>query len=135
MRSMFMSAQFSRFDLGRHVLSQPVTVAPQSAYALDFLKSVGLDPSDIEKIQDPTVRAAFKADYQRCVEKGLDSLTGIACLAELGAKVYAKLNEQKAAPPIQYQPVQPASEFPWIPVLIGLVAAGGLVYFLATKGK
>jgi len=136
MRSMFMSAQFQRFDLGKHALSQAVVMGPQSAFALnDILGKVGLDPSDIDKIEDPAVRADLKASYQRCVDKGLDSIGGITCLAELGAKVYAKLNEQKAAPPIQYQPVQPASTFPWIPVTIGLVAAAGLVYFLATKGK
>lgn len=135
MRSLFNSVPFQRFDLGRHALSQAIVVGPESAYSVNsILSKIGLDPSDIDKVSDPTVRAQFKAEYEKCQGKGLDSIEGIGCLAALGAKVYAKLQEDQKAP-VAKLPVQQPTEFPWIPVLIGTAAAAGLIYFLATKGK
>jgi hypothetical protein len=139
MRSLFSSAPFTRFDLGAHALSQAVTGgAPQTAFSLtDYLDKVGLDAGDIDKVQDPKVRAEFKADYEKCKTKGLDSLEGIACLGVLAVKVYAKLKEEgeKPPPPMPVVATQKASSFPWIPVAIGGVAAAGLIVYLATKGK
>jgi hypothetical protein len=133
MRSFFSSAQFSRFDLGNHVLSQRPMELGVTNPLKDILSTIGLDASDIQKIQDPTVRAQFKDSYDRCSE--MDTAKKVACLAELGAKVYAKLQEESKQPYVPMQPVVQPSTFPWIPVTIGLAAAGGLVYFLATKGK
>lgn len=133
MRSVFVSAPFTRFDLGTHILAG----RPQMGFSFkDLLPGVGLTPGDIDKIQDPAVRADFKTAYERCQGFGLDSAKGIACLAELAAKVYAKLESQGNAPLTPIAPVQqPASSLPIIPIAIAVLAAGGLVWFLATKGK
>lgn len=134
MRSVFVnSAFFRRFDLGTHILS-----SPQMGFSFkDLLPAVGLTPADIAKIEDPAVRAEFKTAYERCQGLGLDSTKGIICLAELGAKVYAKLEEQKKTGPIT--PITPLSQstssLPIVPIAIAVIAAGGLVWFLATKGK
>lgn len=138
MRSLFTNAPFTRFDLGSHVLSQAVGVGPQTAFSAvsDILSKVGLDPSDISKIQDPKFRAEYNDEYERCKSKGLDSIEGIGCLAALGAKVYAKLSEEEKKPytPIAVQRPK-ESGIPWVPIAIGGVAAAGLIYYLATKGK
>lgn len=130
MRSLFNSAPFAKFDLGRHALSQ------QGAYSLtDLLDNVGLEPSDIDKIQDKKFRDETKADYDKCRAKGLDTTEGLACLAVVAGKVYAqlKLEREPAYKPPVVLPQQ--SEFPWVPVALGGALAAGLVYFLATRGK
>lgn len=135
MRSVFVNSSFSRFDLGTHILSRGLN--PQMGFSFkDLLPGVGLSPSDIDKIQDPAVRAEFKTAYQRCEAKGLDSVQGIGCLAELAAKVYAKLNEQATLPitPIKATNV-PTDSFPIVPVAIAGLAAAALIWFLATRGK
>lgn len=133
MRSVFVnSAFFRRYDLGTHILSG----GPQLGFSFkDLLPGVGLSPSDIDKIKDHAVRDEFKTAYQRCQGFGLDSVKGIACLAELGAKVYAKLSEQDKLPITPIKPVVPQESLPIIPIVIAVIAAGGLVWFLATKGK
>jgi hypothetical protein len=136
MRSLFSVAQFKRFDLGHHVLGQRVTAAPQSAFSItDYLNKVGLDAGDIDKIQDPKFKEEAKADYEKCKTKGLDTAEGLACIAALGVKVYAKLKEEESRPAAPVVVSKPQESFPWIPVGLGVVAAGGLVYFLATRGK
>lgn len=136
MRSVFVnSAFFRRFDLGTHVLAGGR--APQMGFSFkDLLPGTGLDASDIDKIKDPAVRDQFKTAYQRCQGFGLDSVKGIACLAELGAKVYATISSQDNLPITPIKPVTPTdTSLPIIPIAIALLAAGGLVWFLATKGK
>jgi hypothetical protein len=132
MQTFFNGAPFARFELGRHVLSQ------QTAFSItDYLSKIGLTPADIDKVQDPKFREEYKAEYQKCKDKGLDSGEGIACLGILAAKVYAQLKMEENKPVQTAVPMQQPkpSEFPWIPVAIGGVAAVGLVYFLATRGK
>lgn len=132
MRSLFSSAPFTRFDLGNHVLS----LKPQLGFSFkDIISQAGFDESDIRKIQDPAAREEFKAALERCKSKGLETTQGIVCMAELSAKVYAKLQEQDKMPLTPIQPVQQPSSFPIVPVMIAALAAGGLVWFLATKGK
>jgi hypothetical protein len=132
MRSLFSSAPFTRFDLGNHVLS----VRPQLGFSFkDVLSTVGFDDSDISKIQDPAAREEFKVALERCRGKGLETTQGIVCMAELSAKVYAKLQEQGKMPLTPMQPVQQPSSFPFIPVAIAALAAGGLIWFLATRAK
>jgi hypothetical protein len=138
MRSVFVnSAFFRRFDLGTHILSGGR--APQMGFSFkDLLPAVGLTPADIAKVEDPAVRADFKTAYERCQTMGLDSTKGIVCLAELGAKVYAAISAQGKAPITPVTPIAPASStgsLPIIPIAIAVIAAGGLVWFLATKGK
>lgn len=136
MKSLFSNQQFARFDLGRHMLSQGVTAAPQTVFSIeDYLNKVGLDSGDIDKIQDKQVRDEFKAEYDRCKEKGLTSTDGLTCLAALGVKVYQKLQEEESQPLATVPIARSEESFPWIPVTLGVVAAGGLVYFLATRGK
>jgi uncharacterized membrane protein YebE (DUF533 family) len=130
MKSMFNSAPFARFDLGRHVLGQ------QTAFSItDYLSKVGLDSGDIDKIQDKEFRDKYREEYNKCNEKGLTTVDGLACLGALGVKVYAKLQEEETKPAAILVARPAASQFPWIPVTIGGVAAAGLVYYLATRGK
>lgn len=134
MRSLFSSAPFTRFDLGNHVLS--LAAGPRLGFSLkDIFSKVGLDDSDISKIEDPAAREEFKAALERCKSKGLDTTQGVVCMAELSAKVYAKLQEQGKMPLTPMPPVQQPSSFPIIPVAIAALAAGGLIWFLATRAK
>lgn len=141
MNSMFSNAAFSRFDLGSHVRAKAaglprVTLAQgvPSAYSVtDYLSKIGLDPSEIDKISDPAFRAQYKEEYARCQEKGLTSTAGLGCLAALGVKVYAKLQEEESKPAATMPLPSQKSEFPIIPVAVGTAGILGLVYYLATK--
>lgn len=141
MRSTFTMAPFAKFDLGTHALRasskgmQAAFIGQPQAFAVsDWLERIGLDPADIDKISDTTVRAQLKAEYEKCQGMGLTSADGLACLAKLGADVYLKLQEQEKAPVPTVRPTTPAaSDFPIVPVAIAGVAALGLIYYLATR--
>lgn len=144
MNSMFSNAAFSRFDLGSHVRAKaaglPRATLAQgipSAYSItDYLAKVGLDPAEIDKISDPAFRAQYKDEYAKCQEKGLTSTAGLGCLAALGVKVYAKLQEEEKKPAgTMSLPQSQKSEFPIIPVAIGAAGVLGLIYYLVTKGN
>lgn len=144
MNSMFSNAAFSRFDLGSHVRAKaaglPRATLAQgipSAFAItDYLSKIGLDPAEIDKISDPAFRAQYKEEYAKCQEKGLTTSAGLGCLAALGVKVYAKLQEEESRPAATMPlPQAQKSEFPIIPVAIAGAGVLGLVYYLATKGS
>lgn len=140
MRSAFIGAPFSRFDLGAHALrsssrglSQSTFASPQTVFgAFDFLSKAGLSSEDIDKIADPKIRAEIKAEFERCQSK--ESVESLGCLVALGLRVKDILDEEVNAPPASpiRQPA-PTSTFPIVPVAIAGVAALGLVYYLATK--
>lgn len=139
MRSMFVSAPFSRYDLGRHALSRGLGFSrpglgqnQATVFALeDYL-------AKIENIADKETRDLLKANYEDCKKKDLESAAGIACLVSLGTDVYAALRNQDEAvprPPVMAPPPAPASSIPIIPIALAALGAGALIWFLATRGK
>ncbi len=138
MRSAFMAAPFSRFDLGAHALRSSSRGLSQSAaqtvFSLsDWLGKLGLSSADIDKIADPKIREEIKLEFETCQTK--ESLESIGCLSALALKVKGILDDEsnKAAPAPIVQPAPSSSTFPVIPVAIAGMAALGLVYYLATK--
>jgi hypothetical protein len=137
MRSMFVNAAFSRYDLGRQVLGGGVglpslqlgaRLGQQSAYAVqDFVK-------DIEGIADKDTRDRLKAQYQDCQTK--EGTSEIVCYAGLAAAIYAAGTKKGTTPTVAPLPiVQPSSPFPVVPVLLATLGAGALIYFLVSRGK
>lgn len=134
MRSMFISAPFSRFDLGRHVLrlgSPLASMGQESLYALeDYAQK-------IEGLTDTETKNMLREQYRECRDK--EGTAQVACYAVLGAQVYEALkNEGKetALPPPTMLPPRPVdSGFPILPVGLAVLGAGALIYFLATMGK
>jgi hypothetical protein len=137
MRSMFSVAPFSRFDLGRHVLRGGLG-APRASLGQQFPSIYALEDyaQKIEGLTDTTTKNKLREQYKECREK--EGAGQIACYAVLGAQVYEALKNEgreSTLPPPIVAPQQPASEFPIIPITIAVLAAGGLIYFLATQGK
>lgn len=129
MRSLFVNAPFSRFDLGRHALSGGAGLARVRMGALeDYLQR-------IENVADKETRDKLKKKYEECQEK--DGIAQATCYVALTAEIYAASKQDSSKPPstLPVQPPQQPSSFPFVPVAIAGVAALGLIYFLATKGK
>jgi hypothetical protein len=131
MRSMFTVAPFSRFDLGRHVLRGGLGQQPQAAYSVleDYAQK-------IEGLTDTATKNKLREQYKECREK--DGVSQIACytvLAAMVADALKKEGRESTLPPPMVVPQQPASTFPIIPVVLAVLGAGGLIYFLATQGK
>jgi hypothetical protein len=137
MRSMFNSAPFSRFDLGRHAFRDGFGLPRLSLGQAPSAYAVEDYAGKIEGLTDSTVKAKLKAQYAECKDK--TGLAEIACYAVLGADVVAALKNQStpstAPPPLPVAVSQPAQEFPIIPIAIAVLGAGALIYFLATQGK
>lgn len=135
MRSMFVGVPFVRFDLGRHALVSRLPGLKlgqnQTVFALDDYLS------KIEGIADSGERDRLKKKYEECKAKDLTSTEGVGCLAALAVEVYDVLKNQDSSTPLPPPaPVPPpAKEFPIVPVAIAVVAAGGLIWFLASRGK
>jgi len=128
MRSMFVNAPFSRYDLGREALRGGAGLPPiRLGSNADILK-------DITNVTDAESRAKLKAKYEECDKKsGLDQ---IVCFASLAANVY-KESQTSSLPAPTVMPTTPAqpSTFPIVPVLLATIGAGALIYFLVAKGK
>lgn len=136
MRSMFGAPPFSRFDLGHHALGNGLGLrqltlaqAPPAVYALEDVLS------QIVKVADAETRRQLEAKYQSCKEKGLTTAEGIGCLASLTADIVKALENQGKLPVKPPLPPPAPTSFPIIPVAIAVLAAGGLIWFLATRGK
>lgn len=137
MRSMFNVAPFSRFDLGRHVLRGGIG-APRLSMGQQFPSIYALEDyaEKIEGLTDTETKNRLRAQYKECREK--EGASQIACYAILGAQVYDALKSEgreSTLPPPIVAPQQPAPSFPIIPVVLAVLGAGGLIYFLATQGK
>jgi hypothetical protein len=128
MRSMFVSAPFTRYDLGRQALSGGQGLPRvQLGISADYLK-------DIANVSDADSRAKLKAQYDDC--NGKSGTSQIVCFASLAASIYKE--SQNSAPTSALTPVlppPPASSFPVIPVLVATLGAGALIWFLVSRGK
>jgi hypothetical protein len=130
MSAIFQPAPFRRFDLGSHIrLGQNIFSS--------LLQDVGIsDASFTSLVKDlpAELQDANRQKWDECKKMGLKTIKGAECAAALFASL--KSGGASTAPtgvPVLQQ--QTPSSFPIIPVLIGLAAAGGLVYYLVTKGK
>jgi hypothetical protein len=134
MRSLFVNAPFSKFDLGHHVLVGGLglpkrRLGQESAYALDdYLQKIG-------NVTDKETREKLKKKYDECLEK--DGIAEATCYVALTAELYAASKQESSKPPttLPVAPPQAASSFPIVPVAIASVAALGLIWFLVSKGK
>lgn len=130
MRSMFVSAAFSRYDLGRDVLT--------GGSSLPRLRLGAGSPAlltQIEALASSTDKTALRKKYDDCQAKS--GTAEIVCYAGLAADVYAAGSSPTPAPttPMPLPQPQPASSFPIVPVLIATLGAGALIYFLVSRGK
>lgn len=137
MRSMFQAAPFSRFDLGRHAFRGGLGL-PRLSMGQTAAYSVTDVAKDIEGLTDSTTRAKLKDKLKECQDK--DGISQIVCYTALTAQVYEALKgEGKSSttplPPPVIQQQAPQSSFPIIPVVLAVLGAGGLIYFLATQGS
>jgi len=129
MRSMFVNAAFSRYDLGRHALGGGIGLPTLQLGA----GSPGL-LSQIETVASETDKAALKKKYDECQAKS--GTAEIVCYAGLAADIYAGRGSTTATtPPVTLPPPAPPSSFPVVPVLIATLGAGALIYFLVSRGK
>jgi hypothetical protein len=146
MKTIFMNAPFTRHEMGwaprvwtpqvpeRRWLGQSWHQR-EAAYSVigDVLSEIGVSEKDINDLLDkipPTAAGPYRAKFEECKKKGLTTSEGAIC-------AYQLYKEIKAGTPEAPKPVIPPpapSSFPIIPVAIGVVVAGGLVYFLAKKG-
>ncbi len=129
MRSMFVSAPFSRYDLGREALGNG------NGGGLPRL-SLGVSSG---LIKDFTNLFSNK-DKLKSKEKDCESKSGtdkIICYGTLASEAYKDTqdsgNTTTNLQPIA--PVQPASSFPIIPVVVATLGAGALIWFLVSRGK
>lgn len=131
MNAIFQPAPFRRFDLGSHVrLGQNIFSS--------LLQDVGIsDASFSSLIKDlpAELQDANKAKWAECKKDGLKTVKGAECAAALIASLKSGGTAAAAPTGVPVLQQQTPSSFPIVPVLIGLVAAGGLVYYLVTKGK
>lgn len=129
MRSMFVNAAFSRYDLGRHALGGDASLPTFRLGA----GSPGL-LSQIQALASETDKAALKKKYAECEAKS--GTEEIVCYAGLAADIYSGRTGSTTtpAPAVLPQPA-PASSFPIVPVLIATLGAGVLIYFLVSRGK
>lgn len=138
MNSLFVSAPFVRFDLGRHVVTRDIGL-PKVSLGQPQQMAFSLEDyvSDIAKVNDSATRDRLKAKYEECKAKDLTSTEGVTCIAALAADIYVVLKNQggTSAPAPVLPPPTPPSEFPIVPVALAVLGAGALIYFLAKKGK
>jgi hypothetical protein len=128
---MFVSAAFSRYDLGRDALTGGVGLPRLRLGA----GSPGL-LSQIEAITSSADKAALRKKYDDCQAKS--GTAEIVCYAGLAADLYAAGGSPSTPTPTAPMPLPqpaPASSFPIVPVLIATLGAGALIYFLVVKGK
>lgn len=136
MNTIYAFAPFRRFNLGVHARA-----ASGSGFQLgqnvfsQLLHDIGL-PRDIENIiaNLPEEEKSFnRKRWEECKDMGLTTSKGAACALAVIADIKAgKTSPTTATPLPSYQ--QPSS-FPVLPVVLGLAAAGGLVWYLTSRAK
>lgn len=140
MKTLFVNAPFSRQELGW----APPGGAPalgqswrrrEEAYSIigDVLSEVGVSEKEINDLLDkipPSAAGPYRTKFEECKKLGLTTTEGALCAYQLYKEIKAGVPE---APKPVIPPSQPSS-FPIVPVAIGVVAAGALVYFLSKKG-
>lgn len=140
MTTIFMTAPFRRFELGNHarltMAGYPRLAQGVRSLVTDILKEVGVTENDINGLlaKIPAEAAGpYRAQLEDCKKKGLTTAEGAACAYAL----YQAIKEGKPVTPTTLPPpvVQQPSSFPVVPVLIGLAATGGLIYYLTKKKK
>lgn len=143
MRTLFVNAPFAKHRLGWDPAGPPALsqAATEQQYAFsvigEILRDVGISESDINSLLNkipPETAGPYRAKFEECKKMGVTTTQGAACVVQL----YREIKEAKpeaARPPSAPRPAAAPSAFPVVPVLIGVAAAGGLVYFLATRGK
>lgn len=134
MRSMFVSAPFSRFDLGRYAfrggMGLPrVGLGQASAYALeDYFQK-------IENITDKETRDKLKTKLKECQDK--EGTAQAICFVSLANDIY-QASRRDSSTPVPLPAVVPQSKvssFPILPVAVATLAAAGLIWFLVSRGK
>lgn len=129
MRSMFVNASFSRYDLGRQVLGSGVGLHRLQLGA----GSPGL-LSQIQALASEQDKTVLKKKYDECAAKS--GTEEIVCYAGLAADIYSgRTGTATTTPPVIVPQPAPASSFPIVPVLIATLGAGALIYFLVSRGK
>jgi len=124
MRSMFVSAPFSRYDLGREALTGGGNGLPRLGLGSIF--------TSIENVFSN--KSKLTAGAKDCEsKKGTDKILCYSALAEQAVKGGDTSSTTPTLQPIA--PVQPPSSFPIIPVLLATAGAGALIWFLVYKGK
>lgn len=128
MRSMFVNAPFSRYDLGRQVLGSGAGLPRlRLGFSSDYLK-------DIENVSDADSRAKLKAKYEEC--QGKSGTSEIVCYASLATDIYRESQNSSPTPALKLVvPPQQPSSFPIIPVMVATLGAGALIWFLVSRGK
>jgi hypothetical protein len=133
MHTIYAFAPFRRFSLGSHALLSGGTGARLGQSLIsNLLKDIGI-PSGIDQlIRDlPAEQQSFNQQrWNECKDMGLTTAKGAAC----ALAVIEDIKAGKTTPPT-VAPPSAASSFPVVPVLLGLAAAGGLVWFLSSRGK
>ena len=136
MNTIYSFAPFRRFNLGVHAraTSGNGIQLGQNVFS-QLLKDVGL-PRDIESLITnlPEEEKSFNRQrWDECKAMGLTTSKGAACALAVIADIKAgKTSPTTATAMPAYQ--QPSS-FPVLPVLLGLAAAGGLVWYLSSRAK
>jgi len=140
MTTIFMTAPFRRFELGNHARLTPAGYPRMGqnfrSVVTDVLKDVGITENDINGLLDkiPSEAAGpYRAQLDDCKKKGLTTAEGAACAYAL----YQAIKEGRPVTPttLPRPVVQQPSSFPVVPVLLGLAATGGLIYYLTQKKK
>lgn len=134
MNTLFSFAPFRRFDLGSHVrLTAGGSPYLGQGVFSTLLKDIGLS-SDIESLIAglPEAEKSFNRDrWNECQKMGLTTVKGAACA--LGVIEDIKAGKTSAATATPTKPATAPSGFPIVPVVIGLAAAGGAVWYFASR--
>lgn len=134
MNTLFSLAPFRRFDLGSHAR---LSLGGSPRLGQDFIEqistAIGL-PNEVEDFirNLPEAEKNFNRERWKECQEIKDDIKRAACSLRV-------LNDLRAGKtkPEQVTPLPSAapSTFPILPVAIGLAAAGGLVWYLASRGK
>lgn len=123
MNSMFHSDFFGQRSLGSY--------APPAHLGQSDITGVTGDIEDLLKQLPPDILGTYNAKYQAC----LAQLSGNVISAAMGTKclydLYKELKDLvKNGPPKPPVPIVAPSQFPYLPVAIGVLGLGALVYGL-----
>lgn len=139
MKTLFVNAPFSRYEVG---WNGPALGQIEIPFLGDLLALIGVDEQEIQDLiqQIPTENLSeYKARFEECKAKAKDvplkeaALKAGPCFYQLYMDLKNAVKGGPSGPPQPVQPPPPPpSEFPWVPVGIGVLATGALVYFLAT---
>lgn len=132
MNTIFSFAPFKRFDLGSHARLM-AGVAPYLGQGVvsNLLKDIGL-PRDIEGLIEnlPEEEKSFnRAKWEECKKKGLTTVDGAAC----ALAVIEDIKAGKTSHTLPPQTGTGTSNFPVVPVVLGLAVAGGAVWYFSSR--